>query len=92
MITVGYGDIVPSTTIERLFCLFTMLMASGVFSFTMNRIGNVLADFGRSSSIYKLRIEPINRYLNRRNVDKPVQVRIKKYLAYIWDVNNIDKD
>ncbi len=92
MITVGYGDITPQTTIERIFCLMTMIVASGVFSFTMNRIGNVLADFDKSSQFYQYRIEPIDRFLNRRNVDKPMQIRIKNYLKYIWDANNIDKD
>ncbi len=37
-------------------------------------------------------IEPINRYLERREVDKAIQIKVRKYLEYIWNINNIDKD
>jgi hypothetical protein len=39
MITVGYGDIVPKTSGERIFTIFIMILASGVFAYTMNSIG-----------------------------------------------------
>jgi len=41
MITVGYGDIVPITVAERVFSIFTMLIASGLFGYTMNKIGRI---------------------------------------------------
>ena len=42
MNTVGYGDISPQTATERLFGIFFLLIACGVFSFTMNTIGAAL--------------------------------------------------
>jgi hypothetical protein len=42
MITVGYGDVTPVTRNEKLFAIFTMLLACGVFAYTMNVMGNVL--------------------------------------------------
>lgn len=42
MITVGFGDIVPINTDEKLFAVFTMLVACGVFGYTMNTMGSVL--------------------------------------------------
>ena len=36
MVTVGYGDIVPLNTNERLFTMAAMLIASGVFAYTIN--------------------------------------------------------
>ena len=38
MITIGYGDIHGYTSSERLFCVFLMLLATGIFSYTMNNI------------------------------------------------------
>jgi hypothetical protein len=40
MITVGYGDILPTNNTEKVFAIFTMLLASGVFGYTMNQIGD----------------------------------------------------
>lgn len=38
MITIGYGDISPKNTNERLFGIFVMILASGVFGYVMNSI------------------------------------------------------
>lgn len=42
MITVGYGDIVPVTNPERIFVIFTMLMTSIVFAYSMNNINALI--------------------------------------------------
>lgn len=42
MTTVGYGDISPCTPVERAFGLILLLIACGVFAFTMNSIGAAL--------------------------------------------------
>lgn len=44
MITVGYGDILPSTDAERLFSVFFMILASGVFGYSMNSIMVLFSD------------------------------------------------
>ena len=36
MITVGYGDIVPVSDNEKIYAIFAMLLACGVFAYTMN--------------------------------------------------------
>ena len=44
MITVGYGDITPDTDSERLFAIFFMILASGVFGYSMNSIMVLFSD------------------------------------------------
>jgi hypothetical protein len=36
MITVGYGDILPVTPLEMIICVITMLIACGVFAYSVN--------------------------------------------------------
>jgi len=38
MITIGYGDVHPYTSPEMIFCIFAMILASGVFGYTMNSV------------------------------------------------------
>lgn len=38
MITIGYGDIYPITTWERLFGIIVMIFSSGLFGYVMNSI------------------------------------------------------
>lgn len=42
MITVGYGDIVPITNIERGVVIFITLISCGMFAYTVNQIGVIV--------------------------------------------------
>ena len=42
MLTVGYGDITPTTTIERVFSIVSIILTCGVFAYCMNVIGNII--------------------------------------------------
>jgi len=53
MITVGYGDIVPKTSIERIFAIMVMLVASGMFAYSMNAIGSIFQNMDKSAQEYK---------------------------------------
>jgi hypothetical protein len=41
MVTVGYGDIKPVATSEKLFVIFMALLGSLVFAYTVNTIGSI---------------------------------------------------
>ena len=50
MITVGYGDIIPITWIEKIFAIVVMLLACGVFALSMNTIGTIFQDLNQSTN------------------------------------------
>jgi len=41
-LTVGYGDIVPTTDIERLYVIVMALVICGVLGYTISSIGDIL--------------------------------------------------
>ena len=41
MITVGYGDIHPFTSYEKLYVIIMTLISCGVFAYSVNTIGNI---------------------------------------------------
>lgn len=45
MSSVGYGDIHPITTSERLATLPLIITSSGVFSFILNKIGKSVSNY-----------------------------------------------
>lgn len=40
MITVGFGDIIPYSLLERVYVIFMQLMSCGVFAYAINTIGS----------------------------------------------------
>lgn len=45
MITVGYGDILPVNEFEMMVCVITMMIACGVFGYSLNEIGAIFSNF-----------------------------------------------
>ncbi len=41
MLTVGYGDIHPWTSKEKIFIIFMALMSCGVFAYVVNTVGSI---------------------------------------------------
>ncbi|CAD8168918.1 unnamed protein product [Paramecium pentaurelia] len=85
MITVGYGDLSPQTPLERLFGVFFLLIACGVFSFTMNTIGNTMQQLSQKQDQYQKRIAEINSYMGKVKIPKQLQNKVRRYLQYLWD-------
>ena len=51
--TVGYGDIKPVTSYERLFLILFSLFAAGIFGYILNQVGNVLQEISTKKENYK---------------------------------------
>ncbi len=41
MITVGYGDIVPKSSYEKIYVIVITVISCGVFAYTVNTIGSI---------------------------------------------------
>lgn len=63
MITVGYGDVTPSNTQERLFCIIVMLISCGVFAYSINQIGRILEELSKKDATFRDNISLITSYL-----------------------------
>ena len=42
MITLGYGDLYPITTLEKIYVIIVTLISCGVFAYAVNAIGYIL--------------------------------------------------
>ena len=42
MVTIGYGDIVPVTLLEKLYIILFTFVGCGVFGYAINTIGSIL--------------------------------------------------
>lgn len=65
MITVGYGDITPVNTQERLFVIVVMLISCGIFAYSLNSIGRILEELSKRDSIFRDNISLVTSYLKQ---------------------------
>ncbi|EWS74108.1 cation channel family protein (macronuclear) [Tetrahymena thermophila SB210] len=84
MITVGYGDFIPTTYLEKVIAIFTMILSCCIFAYSMNTIGSIIKNFNESELIIKRNIHIINSYMYKKNINQKTQGAIRQYLEYYW--------
>ena len=85
MITVGYGDIIAVTDVERLFAIIVMLMSCGVFAYSLNSMGSIFQEMYKKENEFRAKLVDISYYMNKRNIQKTLQSKIKRYLEYMHE-------
>ncbi len=50
MTTVGYGDFSAKTTVERIFCIFLMMIGVVSFTFISGSLSSIISNFDQSSA------------------------------------------
>lgn len=50
--TVGYGDIIPKTVIEKIICAIWPVVSVGVYSFLIGNLGQVLSHMDIRSEVF----------------------------------------
>ena len=73
MTTVGYGDITPSTSNERLYTIFSMIVACGVFAWIMGSIGSFVRRGDVIIQEFKEEMTKINQFMIAHNVPKNIR-------------------
>ena len=84
MTTVGYGDVHPSTPNERLYGFFAMLVAWGVFAYTVGNIGEMVTRLNLQAAQYKEKMTYVNQFLIHKEIPKEIRMKVRNYLEYIW--------
>ncbi|KAL4434928.1 hypothetical protein ABPG74_021267 [Tetrahymena malaccensis] len=86
MITVGYGDYTPQNPKEMIISVFTMLLSCGVFAYSINAIGTIFNTLNKKSLDKKNNMYTISQYMAKKNINYELQIQIKQYLEYYWDM------
>jgi hyperpolarization activated cyclic nucleotide-gated potassium channel 2 len=90
--TVGYGDIVPVTMDEKIYSCFTMILACGVFAFTLASVSSFVDNQTKEADLYRLEIAQMNHFLKIRSIPPLLQAKARRYLEYRWSIRKKRQD
>ncbi|CAD8162998.1 unnamed protein product [Paramecium octaurelia] len=88
MVTVGYGDVTGQNIYEVLCSIILMFLASGIFAFSINSIGQIFSNIDTQQQVYKRTLLLINHYMQFNEVQLSLQSRIRNYIKYFFEQEN----
>ena len=89
--TVGYGDIAPTTDLQRLFAMGVMMVGVGVYGFIIGTVATILASIDPARASYLQRMEQLSAFMAYRNLPRGLQQRLADYYRYVWQ-QRLDHD
>ncbi|DAZ92480.1 TPA: hypothetical protein N0F65_012710, partial [Lagenidium giganteum] len=82
MTTVGFGDIVPVTIVERMYTIFAMVISAGTYAYVIASMSSIVALMNLSQSRYYERINELNAYMESRQLPPGLQLRTRQFYRY----------
>lgn len=82
MMTVGYGDIHAVNTYERLYCMFSMIISSGVYAFTLSEIVKRVSEFNQAAVLFKENMFYVGKWMQYHDLRRELRMSIRRFLEY----------
>lgn len=97
MITVGYGDITPGNTLERLVTMLWMFIGVGFYTFTVGSLSTFLMSIDTRESILTSKLGAVQELYRETGISKATKSKIQRAIRYnaftlgsVWDRSLFD--
>ena len=90
MTTIGYGDIVPSTLIERVFVSLMMLIGAFAYGYIIGAVGNVIAQANNKKNKFYALMGELNSFLDEGRLTPELRIRLREYFKYKMASSHVD--
>jgi hypothetical protein len=80
MSTVGFGDVVPQSTMGRFFAIFVMIFGAGVFAFGITNVVRIVGSLNAAEAAFREKMDTINAYMNARELPPELRAEIREYM------------
>jgi len=89
MSTIGYGDISPVTSIERVVACIMMLVGAGIYAYVVGSITTTVQSMEAATRKYQELMDQLNQFLDENNVQQDLRVQARKYFRTRSQAGNL---
>ncbi|KAF4320283.1 hypothetical protein BBO99_00005707 [Phytophthora kernoviae] len=79
MTTVGYGDVHPTTTRERIFAIVAMVVGAWIFAYGITNVVAMVTNLNGPDSRFQLRMDELNDYMEARELPMQLRYEIREF-------------
>jgi len=84
MTTVGYGDIVPYSDMERIVTTALVMVMATLYAYFMGNINMMVASLNINSTRKSQQLDLIDTFLKKNEVPQSIGDRVRNYYDYLW--------
>ena len=85
-LTVGFGDIVPTTTLERIFVCAMMLTSSVLYASIFGQVTTLVHSIDRIQTSYQMHLQQYNEFSQMYKLPASLRSRIYSLIHYKWQL------
>lgn len=82
MTTVGYGDIVPSTHIERVYAIFVMILGATTFGYIAGSVAAMLDNVHVGKARRRAKIDNLKNFMRERHLPRAMMKNVDRYYSF----------
>ncbi|CAD8150118.1 unnamed protein product [Paramecium pentaurelia] len=87
-LTIGYGDITPQSSVEKIFTVGVAVFSSVVFAYTISSIGQIFSQLNENKKNQRYKMNLIQQFIGQRGVNKQLQNKVKKFYEYFIQIDH----
>jgi hypothetical protein len=88
MVSIGYGDLHPRTTAERIVGILIMNCSSVTFGFLAGNFGDVVAKTRQKDRLRRGMIANVNKFMKNHGLGNDIKRRSVNYINYLYSKSN----
>lgn len=77
--TVGYGDVHPCSTPERIFAIFAMMVGAWIFAYGITNVVAMVSNLNASDNVFQLKMDELNDYMGARELPMQLRYEIREF-------------
>ncbi|EAR91675.2 cyclic nucleotide-binding domain protein (macronuclear) [Tetrahymena thermophila SB210] len=82
-LTNAKGDILPSTSREKIFLVFCSLYACGLIAYIINNSSKIFNQINKKKTKLLNQLSSLNQYLDQHEVSPSLRIQAQKYIEYV---------
>jgi voltage-gated potassium channel len=83
--TVGYGDVVPRTEVQRFYATGVMMLGVGVYAYLIGNIASLISNLDPVRAHYLQQREQLSAFMHYRALPRPLRRQVQRYFDYLWE-------
>ncbi|GMH49804.1 hypothetical protein TrRE_jg7485 [Triparma retinervis] len=89
MMAVGYGDVSPGSTGERIFGILTQVVGAMSFGLIIATVGIIVDTLNPEATLRKRRLDTLTAFMDERGVTKGLKRQVKDHFEYFYTYKTI---